>query len=240
MAWTYDEKQYLIENIGIKTVMQIAKDLNKNKHSVYQMSYKLGVSLEGNYWSKKDERYLISNWDKFTLRELAFKLCKSIASVRSKAYRLGLKLKVREYRLQEVANLLGTSRDCIKYYADRGYLGTIKVGNNKNGYRVSTENQVRSFMFKHQNKWCSIKGHLALELYETYPKWLEIKIEKDKLSKGLRNYRHWTNEEDKLLSEIYPQFNKYSIEDIADIFGRSSGAIINRARLLFLERDFNH
>lgn len=237
MAWTYEQKQYLLDNAGYMPIKDIAKALGKNKYCVYQMFNKLGGTLQTFTWSKREENFLINNWNKYTVNEIALKLGRTSDAVRSKATRLGLQMRVREYRLQEVAELLGTSRERIKYYATKGYLRTFKVGKGKNSHRLTNENHIKNFLYNHQDKWCTVKGFLALDLYERKPRWLAEKIEREKLSNGLKHNQNWSNEEDKLLCELYPQASRYSIEDIANILSRTERSIIWRARILYLDRD---
>lgn len=237
MAWTKDEDKYLIDNIKTMPVSEIAKILGKKESIVYQRTYKLNCSKTDTRWTDEKVKILRRMYYTKSIGAIARKLNMSEDAIKSKAKRLRLTDRVETYSTGDIANLFQVKNiKSIHYWHRMGYLEYKVKGKGKNKKRYSSVNQIKKFMYNHQDKWCSIKGYMALDFYERCPKWLKCKIEKDKETNGLRLNQHWTNEEDEMLSKIYPDTN-YEIKDIASLLGRTERSICLRASTLFLKRD---
>lgn len=234
MAWTEQDKRFLIDNNNKITVDEISEIMGKSKICIYQMRYRLGLSKYK--WCEEDIRKLKEMYRYNSAKDIASKLNRTEEEVKVQIKRLGLNEDIWTYTTVEVANLLGVARYTIKYFQDKGYLKYKVIGNNGKGKRVSTTLDIKEFMESYKDNWCPVKGYKALELFKEKPLWLKEKIERDSKVGGYKSNSHWTNEEDKKLAELYDKNLGYSLEDISNILGRSVTSIRQRASILFLNR----
>lgn len=234
MAWTKQEKDFLINNNNKISVEEMCKILGKSRNVVYNMRHRLGL---GKYkWSEEDIRTLKSLYTKHNSKEIAKKLHRTDEEVKIQIKRLDLNCDIWTYTTVEIADLLGTRRTNVKYYHEAGHLKFRNNGDSGKGKNVSNTIEIKEFMEKHQDLWCAVKGYKALELFKDKPKWLQEKIEKDKSTGGRKNNRHWSDEEDKKLQELYEGMEYMSTSEISEIMGRSERSIKQRCNVLFLNR----
>lgn len=138
------------------------------------------------------------------------------------------------YSPREIADILGVHLSTIKRYMDEGKLESVR-DKTKNKRRMSSEQQIRTFMKKHQDLWDTRK--VTINLYTNEVKWYKEKMERDK-QRPLKRNSSYTETETKILIDRYRR--GWSMEDIAKELSRNEKSIYNRLSKIDFGRSYKY
>ena len=74
--WTKEEEEYLRENLKKVSVVELEKNLNRKKDTIYQKARRMGLSASTK-WTKEEDKYLRDNWGKLKVETLCKRLNRS-------------------------------------------------------------------------------------------------------------------------------------------------------------------
>ena len=97
------EDEYLKKYYGIKTVKQLAIDLDREENAIRKKALRLGINCMQNDWTPEREQFLKDNYTKMTNEELAKQLGEEFtaAAVMGKAHLMGLRAHARRKFTEE-------------------------------------------------------------------------------------------------------------------------------------------
>lgn len=185
-------------------------------------------------WTKEEREYLKENWGSIKVDTIAKTLKRSKKAIGNQAYYLGLGTQMKWYSPREIADILGVHLSTIKRYMDEGKLESVR-DKTKNKRRMSSEQQIRTFMKKHQDLWDTRK--VTINLYTNEVKWYKEKMERDK-QRPLKRNSSYTETETKILIDRYRR--GWSMEDIAKELSRNEKSIYNRLSKIDFGRSYKY
>ena len=185
-------------------------------------------------WTKEEREYLKENWGSIKVDTIAKTLKRSKKAIENQAYYLGLGTQMKWYSPREIADILGVHLSTIKRYMDEGKLESVR-DKTKNKRRMSSEQQIRTFMKKHQDLWDTRK--VTINLYTNEVKWYKEKMERDK-QRPLKRNSSYTETETKILIDRYRR--GWSMEDIAKELSRNKKSIYNRLSKIDFGRNYKY
>lgn len=185
-------------------------------------------------WTKEEREYLKENWGSIKVDTIAKTLKRSKKAIENQAYYLGLGTQMKWYSPREIADILGVHLSTIKRYMDEGKLESVR-DKTKNKRRMSSEQQIRTFMKKHQDLWDTRK--VTINLYTNEVKWYKEKMERDK-QRPLKRNSSYTETETKILIDRYRR--GWSMEDIAKELSRNEKSIYNRLSKIDFGRSYKY
>lgn len=109
LVWSQAETNYLIENCGELTVLELKKVLNRSQNAIESKIRKLRksgrvtvprVAARADRWTDDDIKYLLNNRGKITDEEISNHLGRTIRAIREQAS----KLKLRGYNVPDELN----------------------------------------------------------------------------------------------------------------------------------------
>jgi len=251
--WEDYENEIIIANYDTKTSEQISKMLkDRSANAVRKQAKKLGLAGSVRAWTDEELEILMEKWGRMTVKGIARKLGRTEYAIKNKARVLGLKDQASAgglyYSPAEVSEIIGVNLGTLNTWIKNKVFKctSIRIGKAKR-YQI-TEEQILRFIETYPEKWDSTKADLSLikAFYATFhssdtnfyireniPKWLEEKIEREKLYGFKPLIREWTiKEEQELLrlAETAPAKNKY--EFIAKKLDRSKESVKTKIYLL--------
>lgn len=185
-------------------------------------------------WTKEEREYLKENWGSIKVDTIAKTLKRSKKAIGNQAYYLGLGTQMKWYSPREIADILGVHLSTIKRHMDEGKLESVR-DKTKNKRRMSSEQQIRTFMKKHQDLWDTRK--VTINLYTNEVKWYKEKMERDK-QRPLKRNSSYTETETKILIDRYRR--GWSMEDIAKELSRNEKSIYNRLSKIDFGRSYKY
>lgn len=185
-------------------------------------------------WTKEEREYLKENWGSIKVDTIAKTLKRSKKAIENQAYYLGLGTQMKWYSPREIADILGVHLSTIKRYMDEGKLESVR-DKTKNKRRMSSEQQIRTFMKKHQDLWDTRK--VTINLYTNEVKWYKEKMERDK-QRPLKRNSSYTETETKILIDRYRR--GWSMEAIAKELSRNEKSIYNRLSKIDFGRSYKY
>lgn len=185
-------------------------------------------------WTKEEREYLKENWGSIKVDTIAKTLKRSKKAIGNQAYYLGLGTQMKWYSPREIADILGVHLSTIKRYMNEGKLESVR-DKTKNKRRMSSEQQIRTFMKKHQDLWDTRK--VTINLYTNEVKWYKEKMERDK-QRPLKRNSSYTETETKILIDRYRR--GWSMEDIAKELSRNEKSIYNRLSKIDFGRSYKY
>lgn len=185
-------------------------------------------------WTKEEREYLKENWGSIKVDTIAKTLKRSKKAIENQAYYLGLGTQMKWYSPREIADILGVHLSTIKRHMDEGKLESVR-DKTKNKRRMSSEQQIRTFMKKHQDLWDTRK--VTINLYTNEVKWYKEKMERDK-QRPLKRNSYYTETETKILIDRYRR--GWSMEDIAKELSRNEKSIYNRLSKIDFGRSYKY
>lgn len=137
-AWSEEELEYLHKHAGVKTSLEIAKELNRSRLAVKVMATRQGLSLQKNPWSEEQiEKLFDLHSQGLSYKKIAKKIKRSEESVRAKITYLMLptnyvwteedietlmRMKSEGKEAREIAKKLGRTKHSVrrKYWRLKG------------------------------------------------------------------------------------------------------------------------
>lgn len=195
--------------------------------------------MSGRHWTEAEEKYLESKWGKYSLATIAQKLGRTERAIQKKAYKLRLGPQIDadgELSARALLSALGYL-DCTDSYADvmrKWQANGLTVSCKRYGKMIYYRIRLDNFWRWAEQHWDMLnfarfeKGALGDE-----PDWVSAKRSRD--AQAPRNrYAAWTAHEDALLKALLSQ-QSHTTRELAQIFGRTSTAITERAAALGLK-----
>jgi hypothetical protein len=104
-------------------------------------------------WTEAEQAYLEENLGDKSVWAIARRLQRTHGSVCSRAVRLGLSRRCRNrYNIADLVICFGESREKIRRWMDRGWLGTVEIHGGDEGHSV-THASVRAFVLRHYHEY---------------------------------------------------------------------------------------
>lgn len=225
--WSQEEIATLIDLSDKLHYEEIARVMNKSTNAIYLKAKRLGITLiqDRRKWLREEEALFASLWGTMPVEEIAKKLKRTVFSLKVKAVRMGLGPMIRNnsdlMTVSDICELLSVSRDRVTTtWLDLGLnLQKLQLTNNCSYYVITWEDLI-NFLFQNQNEWDS--RELEENIFGEEPDWLKAKRLKD-LEENPLWYRRWTEEEVKLVENLYN--SKKSTLEIAEIVDRSEASV---------------
>ena len=225
--WTEEEFEYLKNNLtDMRSVEGIAKHLGRSTQAIHSKirEQQLNIKDHKTLWSTEDLNYLEDKWGISTVKTIAKNLNRSELAIMRKACEIGLGKRVGNgYCVDDIYQMLGVGRSTVIAWIRKGWLKGKKNKTTKRGTYVVSENDLKDFLFTHQERWDTRKWNVNIFMKnEKNPEWLDKKIEQDKkrLSKSKTVY---SNAEDKTLLKLF--FEGKSFDEISKIVGRTEKSV---------------
>lgn len=189
--------------------------------------------MKRRHWTKDELTFLEDNWGVVTVPHIAKKLERTIESVKLKAYRIGLgdpRFSSTDITLHQFTKISGIPYRTINQWCNDGvfpvsykryYKQRIKMVNIEKFWEWAGSHKEMLDLTRFE------KGDLGIE-----PKWAEEKRKDDYITKQYRRKSHndaWTASEDNQLRFLVSK-HKYTYPELANLLGRSEGAIKRRFR----------
>lgn len=227
LKWTSEEINMLKDLSSKYNYKKIAEMMGKSEDAIYLKAKKMGIVLiqDRRKWTDEEEIILSELWGNFSLETIAKRLKRSTNSIKIKANKMGLGPMIKNnyevLTIPEVCELLKVTRDRITgRWKKIGLNIKNKRLTDSTVYLVIKWDDLIDFLKNNQNEWDSrlVEKNMLGEESD----WLKEKRKRDIIENPLW-YRKWTDEEIKMVEELYK--SKKTISQIAKILDRSENSI---------------
>lgn len=236
-SWTAEEIQFLRDANGKQTIKNLAKQLNRDEHSVRSKCLRDDIKYKHkrNYWTTNEIKEFKEDWNDGSIsdKKLSEKYGRSITALRSEAARLELGQRIPDLcylTVSDIVNEMGVSKYTVYNWINKG----LKVSKSKvkpYKYLIDSKNLL---IFLKQNPKCYKANLISKYLFNNEPEWLHNKRLEDKRKINKRQYQEYSEEDTKVIVQLFKMGK--SNEYIAEKLNRTPLAIEKRLSILNLSR----
>lgn len=218
------------------SVSQIAKELNRTNHSVYNKLKREGLTkeLKGRNWTEEEDAYLSDAWGVFQLKSIATRLHRTEAAIMCRVHHLKLggyfERSYQSVTLPELMNGMGITRAILETWKRHGLkTKAINVSGKQvtnNSRKVVYLDDLMEWLEKNQDLWDA--SRVESYFFVDKPDWMKDKFKADeqiKLSDKPRYGSKWSDADINRVKVLY--MRGYSIEAISKEIGRTVPSIKN-------------
>jgi len=223
------QMEYIRQNYGCVTNVEMAVRLNKTVPMVNYMLRKLGIRRKKQYWSESEKELLSELWGQKSVMDIARRLGRTETAILIKASRMRLgptKSAQGKMTANELAKALGinNNKNIYRWIQKHGLKCKHKVTRIKAKYYLIEIDEFWKWGEKNQYRFDSHKFEPMILGKE--PDWMTEK----RKSNPTRSWPgRWTAKEDDMLREMFKTCN-YTYQQIAGRMGRTKNAVGNRLR----------
>lgn len=219
---------------------QIASELGRSITSIDLKCRRLNIEVYNSdrWWTKEDYDLLKELWfnPRYTTKGIARLMHRPVQGIIIKAQRLDLgpRNAIKEnLSITDICNEMQVSRDRVSTWINKKGLVTSKNKAGKGKYNIKSEDLLE-FLKNNPDSYDASK--ISEHLFTSEPDWLVEKRKKDAKKDHYKQYRYWTNDEDKKLEQMFK--TGLSINTVAKALNRSRSSVISRKQILFIGKTY--